>query len=456
MGRKPLDYGRALRQLRVDPALTVERVIADTADELVVEDSDGLDLQRVLVDVLARVMPEERWLPLLAAVAEADYTHERMAIGDGLPRALGARLARPAIAALETMPAFALRRLEVLLQDEHVDAEALRDAWPIVLALVEDDDRDIAAAAAFLAIRGPRITPAVVSVLASVLAGLLDEMDPDAYDDQVGVEEALGAIANAGARHPALGDLAPALVPFLHFDAMAWRTAATVAAIGIDARVLRGDIEEALARMTESSTDLGARVERTIHLYGVWLFGGATDALARATAVAKDSVVAMFRLRQAFERSRVDERLLSALRGVADDLAWTPSICDVFAAFGPRAAQVLATIPPPLVEDEAYTPWVIARYRCGLATRSETRIALEANLAWHAWALYVELAVDDPIAEQRLRDELARPAGEHEVPFAVPLAANPTLLERLVLDLSRGGYEALLYAAARSGAIRYG
>jgi hypothetical protein len=157
----------------------------------------------------------------------------------------------------------------------------------------------------------------------------------------------------------------------------------------------------------------------------------------------------------------VDEQHAMELRGlIADVLARAlpeerclPLLAAIAEAEYAHQRMIIADRLPRVLGDRFVRPAIaaLARWRCGVATRDETRVALEAKLAWHAWELSIEIAVDDRIAEQRLRDELAKPASEFEVPFAGALARSPVLLARFLPELVRGHHDALLVAAARAG-----
>lgn len=413
----------ALDALVPDPGLALDEVLSafDAA-------TDHPDVHRPLTDSVVRLLGPGRWMSLLDALNDRD---DDLGLWwtELFRDALGPRLVPAAIELLETEPHGALCWLA-----SAADADLGRGR-PRILALAEDPDPETSASAALIAVRQGWITPSVVRGIARAL-GRAADLDPSNYDEQVDVENMLWTVARAGRQ---LADAAPALVPLLRSDAPAWRTAAAHAAIGLDARPLLPVIEDALG-LARGRTGLDAEIESAVLGYASWWLGSG-DAMPAPSA----SFVVQSRLASAFAVSAVDDRLLAALRVLADDPAWTGTICDVLAGFGAAAASVVASLPPPGAD--ARLAWVTARWRCGVAGVEETRMALEADLS--GWDVYAELALVDPAAEAGLREHVrARHDGNA---FVHALLARPEIVRRLEGELWDAGYDDLLYTAWRRG-----
>jgi hypothetical protein len=310
---------------------------------------------------------------------------------------------------------------------------------------VGSETRSIAEPAAVLAMR-VGATPSELPVVVGRMVREAFAGDSDGYDEQVALEELLWDVAHAGT---GLRELVWDIAPIITCDGMAWRTAATIAAIGIHARTLAGAIERAYQRIrVERDADddpdwelgLPERVERSVHGYATWAFGGADARLVEVTSLAGSDLVASGRVRQAFAVTRVDERFLSGLREIADDTRWTGIVLEVFAQIGRRAREHvgrMATLSP---RDDGYVSWVEARWRCGLDTPEVARAALEKSLAWHAWPIYLQLGP----SPARVRAAIAATDPAHGGALIAALTDHPEVAADYIPDLLRRGYDALV------------
>jgi hypothetical protein len=138
--------------------------------------------------------------------------------------------------------------------------------------------------------------------------------------------------------------------------------------------------------------------------------------------------------------TRVDERFLSGLREIADDTRWTGIVLEVFAQIGRRAREHVARMATLSPRDDGYVSWVEARWRCGLDSPEVVRAALEQSLAWHAWAIYLQLGP----SPARVRAAIAATDREHGGAVIAALADHPDVAADYIPDLLRCGYDALV------------
>ena len=423
------------------------------------DDDDPLagDVARGLV----RLVPKEHWLSLAQSFEGERDGHFLL---QSFVHELDFRLLPVAFAALEGPDAyFALRLLLRLWEEERLRSE-FEAAWPGIERRIGDADFKCAYRAIDLATRGRRTAGPLIGGLERVLAAAKDargeyafidgpdgEEDEDqvedfvSYDLQVEIETLFWHIAHVG---PALRPLSPSLAPFLTSDIGAWRSAALLAAIGVGADSLRPAVEARLAL-----GDL-REIERCLAEYALWSFGGAEDHLARALAQAAEDFAAQSRLENALELTPVTHRGLRALGAMAADPTWTATACRTFAKMGPPAAETLRALPELAQDDAAYVWDCEARWRCGLRSSAETRVALESTLdpacalEVQAWGLYVELAADDPVAMARVRDDSRR--ARNGEPCGGALIGAPHVAARVLPELMRGGREDLVLLVQRA------
>jgi len=245
-----LDDLRALRRapllerLRHVDGLAPDASLTPAAVRDAVNDEDE-DLEW-LCDGLTRLLPADHRLDTLAELGE-----DRFFVAQALRAALGARLVDSSLAVLERAsgaPTRALAELVGCWHESVTDLAAVAAHAPHFAALAGAADPRTASLAAVLATRTRAFAPPVLATLER----MLEESSapaPDGYDQQVDLEELIADIAEGGV---ALQPLAPALVPYLRCDAMAWRAAATLAAVGTGAAALVPEIESAYRRIPAS------------------------------------------------------------------------------------------------------------------------------------------------------------------------------------------------------------
>lgn len=90
--------------------------------------------------------------------------------------------------------------------------------------------------------------------------------------------------------------------------------------------------------------DVSVAIEQTLVSYACWQLGGPNDHLKRALALAAPSFASQSRLENAFDVSPFNDRLLAALRYIADDPAWVAIARRTLAKLGPRAAETLLRV----------------------------------------------------------------------------------------------------------------
>ncbi|MDX2093044.1 MAG: hypothetical protein SFX73_34695 [Kofleriaceae bacterium] len=435
--RPILERLRFLEGLETRDDLTAEEVVDVLGDE----DDDDLASPAYEPDVargLTRLLRSDRWLPLVRLAENNSVTYHLSVM---LVAELDTRLVPAAVAALGGPDAdLALRVLGEVCRAPRFRT-LLAPAWPEIERLAAHPSFDIASPSIKLALGAGRLSSTVIAGIERALVAALDG-GISSYGAQLDLEGLMLDIARAGT---SLRSITRSLQPFLQHDAMAWRAAALLAAIGIDAVEVREQIEH----LPERGDDPGGVIENALAQYASWSLGGDSAHLTRALALAAPQVIAQFRIGLALEVTPIEDRFLDAMSAVGCDPAWTAIVCQACARIGQRASSIVRALPELVPAHDAYVWDCEARWRCGVRSADNTRRALEqafdGPFGPQAWGLYGEIAATDPIALARLRDELAKPTRSREN----LVQGTPETWKHLLPDLVRGGYDSTVLLAWR-------
>jgi hypothetical protein len=315
-------------------------------------------------------------------------------------------------------------------------APLLEPAWQLVTQLAGHEENSVAEQAAWLAVLGGQITPAVTKAIGDMIDVVTGEVT-DSYDEQVFGEELLSDIASVGPRLSALG---PKLARVLVSESPAFRAAGAEVAGAIGDHGLAAALARAERSENDGHFEIGA--VRAMMRLALWRLEGDPRWLDRSLDDAEDSLVYSFRIYLALTRAQVDELLLAGLARAARRPAWHRSVCDVLAKIGPRGAATVAQLPPPSPDHvDAEYAFHHARWRTGVLDDAQLVAALQPLLptTWHAWKPYVETGLGTAAWTTTIRAALADETQQRAVLEALQL--SPLIGVRFVPSLVEGGHD---------------
>jgi hypothetical protein len=403
---------------------------------------------------LAQLVPPIYWLTRKRS-DDADDDEQQLQLEGDVTSRLGERWIRILLGALSTglPPAPILSRLHASVVDDDRWFALFDPVWTQITQLAHHDNRFVRYAAARLALRGKRITPAVTAALGELIAATTADTGDEVYGQQVFVDSLLIEIGKAG---PLLSALAPRLEPLLAAKSGTFREAAAQAAGAIGERRLV-PVLESLERSEQAHDD--ARIaagrtsgdspqdERRIHgagamrRFALWQLTGDLAWLGRALDDAEGRLLFAVRIYSALDKAPVDDRLLAGLAYAAQRPAWYGYACNVLAKIGVPAAATIAQLPPP-PDDGGDTRFSFhhARWRGGLIDNAQLAGELEPLLAItsRAWVPYIATGLGTPGWTATIRAALGED-DQHGV-FEALLAA-PAIAAPFIPDLVAAGRE---------------